>query len=143
MRTDTQPPGTLSLSAAAKAAGKSKSTISRAIREGRLSAEAQGNSFAIQPAELFRVYPKRTDARTDAQPPAQPDETAADRVRVEMLERLVAQLEEQLAQEREDRRASDARADTERARMDRLLEDRRPPAPVKQGGLLARLLGQG
>lgn len=143
MKTDTQPPGTLSLSAAAKAAGKSKSTISRAIKEGRLSAEAQGNSFRIQPAELFRVYPKRTDAKTDPQPPERTDETAVERARVELLERMVAQLEEQLAQEREDRRASDARADAERARMDRLLEDRRPPAPVKQPGWFGRLLGQG
>ena len=47
-----------SLAQAAKAAGKSKPTIVRAIKSGRLSASrGEGGSYAIDPAELARVFP--------------------------------------------------------------------------------------
>ena len=46
------------LGEAAKQAGISKPTLSKAIKEGRLSAEKQPDgSYRIQPAELFMVYP--------------------------------------------------------------------------------------
>ena len=47
------------LSQAAVAAARSRSTILRAIQTGRLSAarDATTGSWAIEPAELFRVYP--------------------------------------------------------------------------------------
>ena len=49
----------LSLSQAAKQAGKSKSTIGRAIESGRLSARKnQDGTFSIDPSELFRAFPK-------------------------------------------------------------------------------------
>lgn len=53
---------TLSLREAAEQTGVSKSTIFRAIKGGRMSAprDADGN-FAIDPAELFRVYPPKAD----------------------------------------------------------------------------------
>ena len=45
---------------AAKATGKSKATISKAIKTGVLSAERQGTKttspFAIDASELFRVF---------------------------------------------------------------------------------------
>ena len=50
----------LSLTQAAKEVGKSKPTISKAIKTGRLSAKKVGNGYEIDPAELFRVYPKET-----------------------------------------------------------------------------------
>jgi excisionase family DNA binding protein len=49
---------TLSLRDAAQQTGVSKSTIFRAIKSGRLSAaRTDEGGFAIDPAELFRVYP--------------------------------------------------------------------------------------
>ncbi len=46
------------LGQAAKAAGTSKPTLSRAIKSGRLSAQKQDDgSFLIDPAELHRIYP--------------------------------------------------------------------------------------
>ena len=49
----------LSLSQAAKAAGRSKSTIGRAIKSGRLSAARNDDgTFSIDPSELFRAFPK-------------------------------------------------------------------------------------
>jgi excisionase family DNA binding protein len=56
--TDLVTPHFLTLGEAARAAGISKPSVSKAIKEGRLSAERQGDgSYRIQPAELFRVYP--------------------------------------------------------------------------------------
>lgn len=54
---------TLSLRHAAIEAGTSKSTILRAIQAGRLSAtrNAEG-TYTIDPAELFRVYPPKSEA---------------------------------------------------------------------------------
>lgn len=52
---------TLSLRQAADQAGTSKSTIFRAIKAGRLSAaRTDDGGFAIDPAELFRVYPPKS-----------------------------------------------------------------------------------
>ncbi len=52
---------TLSLREAAEQAGTSKSTIFRAIKAGRLSAtKTDDGDFAIDPAELFRVYQPKT-----------------------------------------------------------------------------------
>ena len=45
------------LGEAARAAGKSKPTIARAIKAGRLSAtKTEDGSYAIDPAELSRVF---------------------------------------------------------------------------------------
>lgn len=47
------------LSAAANVTGKSKATIFRAIKSGRLSYESkEGNRYQIDAAELFRVFPR-------------------------------------------------------------------------------------
>ena len=46
------------LGQAAKAAGKSKATLSKAIKSGKMSAVRQDDgSFSIDPSELHRVYP--------------------------------------------------------------------------------------
>ena len=46
------------LGQAAKATGKSKPTLSRAIQSGRMSGQKQPNgSYLIDPAELYRVFP--------------------------------------------------------------------------------------
>lgn len=46
------------LGEAAKATGKSKATISKAIKSGRISAKkSETGVFAIDPSELHRVYP--------------------------------------------------------------------------------------
>jgi hypothetical protein len=54
----------LTLGQAAKAANVSKSTISRAIKEGRLSSNRNDSGeYEIDPAELFRVYPVKNQNR--------------------------------------------------------------------------------
>lgn len=94
------------LSQAAKEAGVSKSTVSKALARGRLSAERlEGGSFQIEAAELFRVFPRRTDERQPEpfanhsklpETPVEPQNAALVRLRAEMLE-------DQLKREREDR----------------------------------------
>ena len=62
---------------AAKATGKAKSTISRDVKEGRISAHKnEDGSYAIDPAELHRVYPplpsdngSSNGQENDSQPP--------------------------------------------------------------------------
>ena len=61
----TTPNTFLTLGEAAKETGKSKPTLSRAIKSGKLScAEKENNSYRIDPAELFRVFPKRNTNET-------------------------------------------------------------------------------
>lgn len=46
------------LGQAAKACGKSKSTLSKAVKSGKISViKNDDGSFSIEPVELFRVFP--------------------------------------------------------------------------------------
>lgn len=78
----------LSLSQAAKETGKSKSTINRAIKTGKLSATRhQDGTYSISASELFRAFPTGTPESAkwvDTQPPSEPDRTAT--IRIEALE---------------------------------------------------------
>lgn len=52
----------LTLGEASKQTGKSKATLSRAVKNGRISAHKQEDgSFSIEPSELFRVYKRVYD----------------------------------------------------------------------------------
>jgi len=66
----------LSLGQAAKETGMDKSTISRAIKSGKLSATRKENGgYAIDPAELFRVF---APASKDTEHPVLARATALD-----------------------------------------------------------------
>jgi excisionase family DNA binding protein len=86
-----------SIGEAAKAVGVSKSTLSRAIKNGRVSATKKDDgSFSIDPAELHRVYPpvsSATGAKPSNDAPRNTPETAD---RTEILEVQLAALREQL-----------------------------------------------
>lgn len=99
-------PSELSLTQAAKATGKSKSTINRAIKSGKLSATRHDDgSYSINGAELSRVF--RIEPSTGAEwvSPALPAEPA----RTATLEAENAALKAALDRERE--ALSDLRAD--------------------------------
>jgi hypothetical protein len=88
---------TLSLQQAAAATGKEKSTISRAIKSGRMSATIKEyGKYEIDPAELFRVFqPKPApDASTDTMQQNAPEQKggATDAIASEIRE-LRARLE--------------------------------------------------
>lgn len=91
------------LSQAAKEARVSKSTLSKALSTGRVSAERLSDgSFQIDASELFRVFPRKpegTEAGTvheQARTPSAPSETELPLVRLK-----VQMLEDQLSRERE------------------------------------------
>ena len=105
---------TFSLTAAAKEVGKSKPTISKAIKTGRLSAKKIGNGYAIEAGELFRVYPKATEILPVSKPPYDG--------RVALLELETKMLREQLDREKET--TDDLRVRLTRA--ENLLTDQRP-----------------
>lgn len=107
----------LSLSQAAKLTGKSKSTINRAIKTGKLSATRhEDGTYSIDPAELARAFdvePLEGARRRDVEP----DETR-------LLERITA-LETMLNREREI--SADLKEDRDRWRQQAtaLLTDQR------------------
>jgi hypothetical protein len=105
---------TFSLTAAAKEVGKSKPTISKAIKTGRLSAKKVGNGYEIDGAELFRVYPKLIQS--------EPEKVAPDSNAVDLLELETKMLREQL--EREQETVADLRSRLDRAEL--VLTDQRP-----------------
>jgi excisionase family DNA binding protein len=78
----------LSLSQAAKITGKSKSTINRAIKSGKLSATRHDDgTYSIDAAELHRAFPLGTSGGAEwiaAKPGGTTNET--DRLRIESLE---------------------------------------------------------
>lgn len=126
----------LTLSQAAKASGKSKSTLSRAIKMGRLSAtRLDDGNFSIDPAELFRVYPATSNNPYDERPiehGATPV-PAELKSRISMLELLLEKEREAVAREREistrEREiAADLKEDRDRWRQQAtsLLADLRP-----------------
>lgn len=97
------------LGMAAKAAGKSKTTIQRAIAKGNISAHKGKNGrYSIDPSELHRVFPMvSTDtvaqgSQVDTSRP--PDETPL-QVKVEALEAMLEREREALSEMRSDRDA--------------------------------------
>ena len=125
------------LGEAARATGKSKATISKAIKSGRISAQKDEiGTFHIDPSELHRVYPptvsseqeetpKKTLARTDI------DGTIRElQARLEAAHDRLSDKETVIADLKEDR-------DRWRQQATALLADHRPTK-----GLIARLFGR-
>lgn len=143
---------TMTLNQAAKAAGKAKGTILKAINDGVLTApKDEKNRYAIDPSELHRVFPLPVNDQFE-KPILTTDtdhenrlEIAVLQTKLEMMqERLtekdnqIADLSRRLDEEAADRRATQARLED--------LRDKMTPVPVpaptpERRGLLARLFG--
>lgn len=133
-----------SLSAAAKATGKGKSTIHHAIRTGKLSARrCEDGSYRIDAAELARVFtlnPIMDRKPDDLEPKAEPHGTELAELRVK-----VVMLADQLARERD---VSQDTIDDLRKRLDRAEERvhaltfQAQGQPTKSVGFFGRLLGR-
>lgn len=107
----------LSLSQAAKLTGKSKSTINRAIKSGKISATRhEDGTYSIDPAELARAF--------DVEPLEGTKRRDADLDGTRLLERITA-LEAMLNREREI--SADLKEDRDRWRQQAtaLLTDQR------------------
>ena len=121
---------------AAKATGKSKATISKAIKNGTLSAERQGTKttspFAIEASELFRVFPASSTETDTTNKQEQQKNTSTN----SSLETEVKLLREMLEREREI--ADDLRRQLEKAVNLLPKPDSASPTP----SLLERLFGK-
>ncbi|WP_310622445.1 MerR family transcriptional regulator [Flexibacterium corallicola] len=145
----------LSLGQAAKEAGIAKSTLSRAIKEGKVSAEKlQNGSYKIDPAELFRAFPAKQSepvAQPTIGPFATPENTVNLLIENKVMQRELDVLRERLAEKdqqlQEQRLMSetaldDARTDRDhwRQQATALLEDKRPEAPSSRASSFERLI---
>ena len=131
----------LTLGQAAKHTGLSKSTISRAISSGKLSAASKDSGgYSIDPAELFRVFPSNSSSNgsmgrltTPSETPVQPaphQDTAALNAEIAGLKALIIKLEEQISDLKQQRDGWQEQAQASQ----RLLVDMRP-----RGGLFGFL----
>lgn len=113
-----------SISRAAKETGLSKSTISRAIKAGKISASRQDDgAYLIEPAELFRVYPRSvaqrtSEARHDALRNPHEEAPATHSKDMEILQVKLAMTEAMLSQERENSRRQQETVEDLRRRLD-------------------------
>ncbi len=124
---------TYTLGTAAKATGKSKPTIQRAITSGKISAKKNENGpYAIDPAEMHRVYPPVSSNSNDNGTVKQTETPNSNT----MLQREIELLREQLDRERDTvtdlRRRLDAESEERRStneecrKLTMMLTDMRP-----------------
>jgi excisionase family DNA binding protein len=115
------------LGEAAKATGMSKATISKAIKNGRISASKdETGTFKIDPSELHRVYPKTVSTEQKETPNFAASERSNDSLVRELQARLEA-AHERIADK--DSVIDDLREDRDRWRQQAsaLLTDQRKP----------------
>jgi|TARA_R110002124_G_scaffold48144_2_gene142401 transposase len=143
----------LTLGQAAKAAKRSKGTLSKALNSGGISAEKDDKGrWQIDPSELSRwmsANPFQNGAENQYETPLETHENSALNVEVKMLrERIDTMTAErdrergQLVDQIEDLRARLDGAEAERVRLNALLTDQREKteAPAKRS-FWARLVG--
>lgn len=120
----------LTMGQAAKEAGVSKATLSRAIKSGKLSAKKNNKGgWDIDPAELFRVYPRNTgnsssngSMNRNATPAETPPGTDALQAQIDGLKAQLELMKESVADLKEQREGWQKQAEAQQ----RLLADHRP-----------------
>ena len=108
---------------AAAACGVNKSTILRAIKNGKISAtKDEHGQWQIQPVELHRTYPPRTEAGTPECNGTHSDASAVLQGQLDGLRQVTDLLRAQLEDVREDRDRWRSQAEA----VARQLPDQRP-----------------
>jgi hypothetical protein len=131
------------LGQAAKATGKSKNTLTRAIRSGKLSGQRQADgSYTIDPAELHRVYPPVSEAGVAGHPM----DPVTLQAQCQLLEREREVLLATLADLRQRLDAADSERRTAQERLTALLthqtEKQQNIPPEPRSSLLEKLFGR-
>ena len=138
-------PMSYTLGQAAKETGKTKPTILRAIKNGKISAKKDDSGrWQIEPVELHRIYPsikqdnsRNVNSNVTTQRYVTPDETAALQAELSGMKAQVALL----TNERDDlRRRLDAESE-ERRKLTLMLTHEQEKPSVKVGWF-DRLLGR-
>ena len=89
---------------AAKAVGKTKSTITKAIASGRISAIKNDiGAWEIDPAEMHRVFPPAPQETVSKSSTSPPEKNRGNSKEIEALERLLKATEDQLEDVKTDR----------------------------------------
>ena len=135
----------LTLGQASKLTGKSKPTISKAVKDGKLSGQKVNGVFQIDKAELVRVYGevklKKLSTVDDtmfsvAKAKGSLASNAVAELEKKHLEEKVADLESRLAKAEDRAETSEVREREANARVFALIEDKRPKS------FMQRLLGK-
>lgn len=133
----------ISLNEASTQSGRAKSTISKALKNGKLtyvSKDPKTGAYEIDPAEVNRVFPRKQETADSYQKetPRNPTENSILQVKLQAMEQRFSDAEKTI----EDLRTRLDKSETARERQDMLLVDMRKTAPEPQKrGLWARLVG--
>ena len=117
------------LGTAAKHVGKSKPTISKAIKDGKLSATKVNGVYQIDPSELDRVFPRNSPSEAQTAPlkaSSRSIDVALAEQHNSHLEATVEDLRARLDEMKSERDQAMQDAREDRARVVALLEDQRP-----------------
>ena len=125
----------LSLKEAAEAVGKSKQTMMKAVKNGRISAKKDDKGvYRIDPSELFRVYtpiaPTDTQKKGASMQQPKNDQSVSHQQLIEVMQQQIDELKNRLMESEKERRAT-------QDKMTALLTDQRN---TKKRGLIARIL---
>lgn len=143
----------LTLGQAAKAAGRSKGTLSKLLKSGEISAHKDDKGrWQIDPAELSRwmdANPFPNDTENQNATPEESTENGVLQIEIKMLREQVETLSTERDRERgqlvdqiEDLRTRLDGAEAERLRLNAILTDQREmPAAAHKRGWLARFVG--
>ena len=134
------------LGEAAIATGKSKSTLSKAIKAGKITAFKNDNgAFEIEPSELHRLYPpaplaieENTSESIDSEQNATPDLTPKNTSNIEVLEAKLQMANERIEELKADKEKLEVDKEQWRQQATNLLA-----APQDKRGLLQRIFGKG
>ena len=133
----------LTLGEASKLVGKSKPTISKAVKDGKISGQKVNGVFQIEKSELIRVYGEVKKIKTVddmlfsvAKAKGSPASNAVAELEKKHLEEKVADLEARLAKAEDKVETSEQREREANARVFALIEDKRPKT------FMQRLLGK-
>lgn len=132
----------LTLTQASKEVGVSKSTLSRAIDKGRLSAVKDDlGRFQIDPSELFRVFPPVSRNSTKLQQ-AEQDATSIETLKTAVLEKEIEHLKATLATLHERETDLKSERDSWRDQAQRLALPKPEVMDNKSLGIIAKLFGR-
>lgn len=132
----------LTLTQAAKEVGVSKSTLSRAIEKGRMSAQKNDlGRFQIDPSELFRVF-SPVLRNSDETQQFEQDATRNETFKTAVLEKEIEHLKATIAMVQEREADLKVERDNWRDQAQRLALPKPEVKEVKSVGIISRLLGR-